>query len=143
MTNRLFIGAVFCYTNFLVTEKPHHREFNPADPSLIIFEGLKDGNRVKIFLALINSPKPLSALDISRLLSETITIDYKNFARHLRILKSIGLVTSKRSGKETLYSVSGEEVAAYLESFATFVRSTLAKRKIVKTGGPPPRGVKG
>lgn len=73
-------------------------------------------HRLAIVLALSDQPRCVhelvDALDISQSLA----------SQHLRVLRSSGLVTSQRRGKETLYSLADEHVSHIARDAVTHTR---------------------
>ncbi len=85
---------------------------HPANDDMIaVFRALGDPRRFAILLDLACRQEPVRVSD----LTECCGIDFSGVSRHLKTLKEAGLVTAKKQGRETLYSVNRESVGAVLE----------------------------
>lgn len=64
------------------------------------FKQLADGNRLRIFLLLCHYEECVVKI------SSLMNMSSPAVSHHLRLLKSIGLITSQRSGKEMYYKAA-------------------------------------
>lgn len=81
------------------------------DDIIAVFRALGDPRRFAILLDLACREQAVRVSD----LTECCGIDFSGVSRHLKTLKEAGLVTAKKQGRETLYSVNREAVGAILE----------------------------
>jgi DNA-binding transcriptional ArsR family regulator len=100
-----------------------------ADPRLSapIFAALGDETRLWL-VARLSSGQPHS---ISRL-TEGSLLTRQAVTKHLRVLESVGLVRSSRSGRESLYALDPQplaEVRDYLDSVSRQWDGALARLK--------------
>ena len=72
------------------------------------FKLLSDGNRVRIFLLLCHCEE--CVINISAMMD----MSSPAVSHHLRQLKAVGLITSKRDGKEMYYKAADTEEAHLL-----------------------------
>jgi ArsR family transcriptional regulator, zinc-responsive transcriptional repressor len=70
-----------------------------------LLRALGTPHRLAIVLELAQSPRCVHEL------VERVGISQSLASQHLRVLRTIGLVTGSRRGKETLYSLADEHVA--------------------------------
>lgn len=83
-----------------------------------IFEALADETRFKILLAL--SKEELCVHDLSGLLRSTVSA----VSHHLRILRDLRLVNTRREGQMIYYSLSDEHVAKLVSMGVQHERET-------------------
>lgn len=99
---------------------PHHCELNRSCPNLPpvenfsvvsqVFKQLSDPCRCRIFLALCHAE--LCVINLAALMN----MSSPAVAHHLRLLKTAGLITSRREGKEVFYRASTTDLAEALHS---------------------------
>ncbi|RYZ92229.1 MAG: metalloregulator ArsR/SmtB family transcription factor [Proteobacteria bacterium] len=70
-----------------------------------IFQALSDPTRIRIVQLLLNSSTPLCLCDFAEALSEP---EYK-LSRHIKLLRSAGLLSAEREGKWIYHSLVKEE----------------------------------
>ena len=73
-----------------------------------IFKQLGDGSRVRLFWILCHCEECVTNL------STMMDMSSPALSHHLRLLKSAGLITSRRDGKEVYYKSSGTREAELL-----------------------------
>ena len=73
-------------------------------------------HRLAIVLALADQPRCVHELVDALEISQSLA------SQHLRVLRSSGLVTSQRRGKETLYSLADEHVSHIARDAVTHAR---------------------
>ena len=73
-----------------------------------IFRQLRDGSRIRIFWLLCHCEECVINL------SSMVDMSSPAVSHHLRQLKSAGLITSRRDGKEVYYRAAGTERAQLL-----------------------------
>ena len=106
-----------------------------TDEQAAIFGALADPTRLKL-LKLLCSQKEPDALCVNAL-TGLLGITQPGVSQHLRVLKSIGLVTGQRRGYHIHYSVSQER----MEQCRELVAEALSLGKQV--GGDPCQNCKG
>ena len=75
-----------------------------------VFKAVGDVNRMKIIKILAENPEQsLRVTDIG----EGIGISQPAASQHLKILKGIGILTAKRIGNRTYYSIDSEQLQEY------------------------------
>jgi len=80
--------------------------------------GISDPNRIAILYALSECPSNVTDLTAS------LQLPQSTVSRHLRILRSSGLVQFERQGREVMYELSDDRVIEALE----LLREVLNKR---------------
>ena len=84
-----------------------------------LFAALSDDNRQKILLRLKQGE--LSVAEIG----QTLSVTGATLSHHLEVLRTAGLVSSRRSGQQILYSLN----ESVFEEAAAFLVSLIHKRK--------------
>ena len=74
-----------------------------------LFRAFSDTSRVRIMSALVDGGKNVRAL------AEIVGISESAVSHHLRGLRQMGLVQSKRGGKEVYYRVDDEHIIALFQ----------------------------
>ena len=80
--------------------------------------GISDPNRIAILYALSEHPSNVTGL------TQQLRLPQSTVSRHLRILRSSGLVSFERQGREVLYAINDVRVIQALE----LLRSILEER---------------
>ena len=84
---------------------PAPEEFSAAAD---LFKLMSDGTRIKLFWLLCHCEECL--LDLSAMMD----MSSPALSHHLKLLRSCGLITSRRGGKEVYYKAADNEKAAAL-----------------------------
>jgi ArsR family transcriptional regulator len=71
--------------------------------------GISDPNRIAILYALSEHPSNVTKL------TQRLQLPQSTVSRHLRILRSSGLVHFERQGREVVYTISDQRVIQALE----------------------------
>ncbi len=71
--------------------------------------GIADPNRIAILYALAERPSNVTSL------TESLRLPQSTVSRHLRILRSSGLVSYQRQGREVMYELRDRRVIQALE----------------------------
>lgn len=79
-----------------------------------LFKALCDPVRISIVATLAARVEPSRVSDIT----DCCCIDVSGVSRHLKILKDAGIVSAKKNGREMLYSLDAEDLAATLRAAA-------------------------
>lgn len=74
-----------------------------------LFRAFSDTSRVRILSALLNSEKNVSALAVAVGISESAV------SHHMRGLRQMRLVQSRRDGKEVYYRIDDEHIIALFQ----------------------------
>jgi len=86
---------------------------------------LADPTRRTIFQRLIEHPSAVG--DLAR----ELPVSRPAVSQHLKVLKDVGLVFDKRSGKQRIYQVDPDGLAAHRAELDRFWTKTLAAYKTV------------
>lgn len=106
----------------MLTPSPESR---PAYPGSAIFKALGDDTRLRAYLALTNSE-----LCVCQLV-EFLQLAPSTVSKHLSILKSAGLIDSRKNGRWVFYRLSDRTVSpAFDKHLAEMVKSILATRTV-------------
>jgi len=81
-----------------------------------VFKALSDETRQKILLLLSGD-----SLFVNRI-SEILDIPQSSVSHHLFILKSAGLVVSKREGKKIVYKVTPDSICSCCDDYFKYFR---------------------
>jgi DNA-binding transcriptional ArsR family regulator len=81
-----------------------------------VFKALSDETRQKILLLLSGN-----GLFVNRI-SEILEIPQSSVSHHLFILKSAGLVVSKREGKKIIYKVTPDSICSCCDDYFKYFR---------------------
>ncbi|MBQ9238628.1 MAG: winged helix-turn-helix transcriptional regulator [Treponema sp.] len=73
-----------------------------------LFKVFGDSTRVRILFELLQSPLPVTGI------ADTLGLSQSAVSHQLRILKTNGLVTYDRQGKQLIYSLADEHVTSIL-----------------------------
>lgn len=82
-----------------------------------VFKALGDENRIQIIRLLQNGEKCACRL------LEALNITQPTLSHHMRILCGCGLVSARKEGKWTYYSISGENAADAVRLLAQLITS--------------------
>jgi DNA-binding transcriptional ArsR family regulator len=82
-----------------------------------LFRAFSDTSRVRIMSALLDGEKNVSAL------AELIGITESAVSHHMRGLRQMHLVTSRRDGKEVYYSITDAHIITLFKQAVEHVRS--------------------
>lgn len=96
-----------------------------------VFSAINDPTRREILTLLSGGARPVSAL------SEHFRISRPAVSKHLRVLRELGLVQEKRSGRERVYSLSATPLQEVKMWIAQFDRHWALKLKNVKLPSRP------
>ncbi len=86
------------------------------DPRKYIFSALSCGRRIKIIEILKDGEKKASDI------IPELGIDQSAVSRHLSILKSAGIITSRKQGVNVIYRIADEEIFKILDTATEIVR---------------------
>jgi DNA-binding transcriptional ArsR family regulator len=89
------------------------------------FAALADSTRRTIFERLIEHPSAVSEL------ARELPVSRPAVSQHLKVLKNAGLVFDKRAGKQRIYQVDPDGLAALRSELERFWTKTLATYKTV------------
>jgi DNA-binding transcriptional ArsR family regulator len=89
------------------------------------FAALADSTRRTIFERLIEHPSAVSEL------ARELPVSRPAVSQHLKVLKDAGLVFDKRAGKQRIYQVDADGLAALRSELERFWTKTLATYKAV------------
>lgn len=78
-----------------------------------VFKALSDGNRLKI-LKMLTGGETCAC----RIL-ETLSITQPTLSHHMKVLQECGLVTVRRSGRWSYYTLSQEKLAEIIDYFVS------------------------
>jgi ArsR family transcriptional regulator, arsenate/arsenite/antimonite-responsive transcriptional repressor len=79
-----------------------------------LFKALCDPVRISIIATLAAKAEPLRVSDIT----DCCGIDFSGVSRHLKILKDAGILSAEKRGREMVYSLDAEDLAATLRAVA-------------------------
>jgi ArsR family transcriptional regulator len=82
-----------------------------------LFRAFSDTSRVRIMSALLDGEKNVSAL------AELIGITESAVSHHMRGLRQMHLVTSRRDGKEVYYSITDAHIITLFKQAVEHIRS--------------------
>jgi len=91
-----------------------------------VFRAVGDVNRMKIIKILAENPEQsLRVIDIGKI----IGISQPATSQHLRILRSVGILTAKRMQNRRYYSIDSEQLQEYREIIDFMFKMAVAKCK--------------
>lgn len=99
----------------MMNETPALNEHNAAHVAEL-FRAFSDTSRVRILSALINQELNVSAI------ARVVGISESAISHHLRGLRQMRLVISRREGKEVFYRLEDEHIIALLQQGINHVR---------------------
>jgi DNA-binding transcriptional ArsR family regulator len=79
-----------------------------------LFKALCDPSRIAILLRLAGASRPLTVSDVA----EGFPLSVSVVSRHLAMLRDVGVLTARRTGKEVHYSVRYPELSGTLRAMA-------------------------
>lgn len=91
--------------NYIVPILDDHTAVHVAE----LFRSFSDSSRVKIISAIIDQEQNVSRL------AQTLNLTESAVSHHLRGLRLLGLVQSRRQGKEVYYSLVDEHIIALFQ----------------------------
>lgn len=95
-----------------------------------VYHAIADPTRRKIIEILVDGDRPVNQLAASFEMSRPA------ISQHLRVLKTAGLVTESKIGRERLYSLEAarlEEIAVWLDRYRRFWNNKFSRlRKLVE-----------
>ena len=91
-----------------------------------VFKAVGDSNRMKIIKILAENPEQsLRVTDIGKI----IGISQPATSQHLRILRSVGILTAKRMENRRYYSIDSEQLQEYRQIIDFMFKMAVAKCK--------------
>lgn len=94
-----------------------------------LFKALSDPNRLAIFNHICKcSRRGDKAANVNEV-SGCCNVDLSVVSRHLKALKSAGLLSSEKIGKEVHYHVEGKELANKLRQLADYVEGSCCPKQ--------------
>ena len=97
-------------------------KFIASDPRTLIFKALSCEHRIHIIEILKYGEHSVSEV------AEFMSIHPSVVSRHLAMLQSAGLITSRRAGTEVFYRLSSDEVLKLTEDAAAIVEDIRKSR---------------
>ncbi|MBD8064914.1 winged helix-turn-helix transcriptional regulator [Devosia sp. PTR5] len=99
-----------------------------ATPPLAIYSALSDATRCRILEILSSGPVPVHSL------ADAFAISRPAISRHLRVLKTAGLVAEVKKGRENLYTFR----TGRLDQATDWISSFASKQAVQSKLEPPP-----
>ena len=91
-----------------------------------VFKAVGDVNRMKIIKILAENPEQsLSVTDIGG----TIGVTQPAASQHLKVLRGVGILTAKRIGNRTYYSIDSEQLQEYRQIIDHMFKMAVVKCK--------------
>src|SRR5438067_814462 len=91
-----------------------------------VYHAIADPTRRRIIELLVEGDRPVNQLAVSFAMTRPA------ISQHLRVLKTAGLVTERKHGRERYYRLEAErleEIAVWLGSYEKFWRNKLSRLK--------------
>lgn len=108
-----------------------------SKPPIALYSALSDTTRCRILEILKTSPAPVHVL------TEAFSISRPAISRHLRVLKSAGLVAEVKKGRENVYAFRPAKLDAAKAWLETIGNAQAAEVAAAEEPAPkPPRPVK-
>ncbi|SFV34717.1 DNA-binding transcriptional regulator, ArsR family [Devosia crocina] len=103
-------------------------------PPISLYSALADATRYRILEILRDGPKPVHVL------TEGFSISRPAISRHLRVLKTAGLVAEVKKGRENLYAFKPAKLEAarsFIDLLALREPQAVKAKPVPKTVGEP------
>jgi DNA-binding transcriptional ArsR family regulator len=110
-----------------MSRNPLARLSRQSDATAIVFAALGDSTRLSLVLALSRGNRQSIAQ-----LTESKALTRQAISKHLRILESAGVVSSRREGRESLFALNPDalnELGTYVEQISQQWDASLARLK--------------
>ncbi|SMQ63432.1 DNA-binding transcriptional regulator, ArsR family [Devosia lucknowensis] len=103
-----------------------------SKPPIAIYSALADATRCRIVEILLAGPIPVHKL------ADAFSISRPAISRHLRVLKTAGLVAEVKKGRENLYAFRPAKLTAASAWLAAIADRTVAEIEFASTEEPAP-----
>ena len=103
-----------------------------SKPPIAIYSALADATRCRIVESLLSGPIPVNTL------ANAFSISRPAISRHLRVLKTAGLVAEVKKGRENLYALRPAKLGAATAWIDTIVAPASANAQLDSAPEPAP-----